>query len=305
MTAGDGDVRPGDDRSGNVFQRWSRLAILDSDRIYRGLFAVVVGFFLLVTLFPFYWLVLLAVTPSNLVGDLGLTPIAVDVSVFVRAFTVVPFYWYVFNSVVIAVLTTVVVVFVGSIGGYVFGRLEFRGRRPLLLVVLVVSYFPQTAFLIPLFNLLTGNVSVLGVSTPTLFNTPGAIVLPVSALVMPLAIYVLSIFYGQIPDGLEDAARIEGSTRLGALWRVIVPLSAPGVATVAVLTFVIAYNEFFFSFLMTNGQPDNWSPIVWGIQLYGGGLAAAASIVGIVPMAVIVLLARRRIVSGLGRGALG
>jgi len=309
MAVGNEPVSLGDEESLGTLQRWSRLAILDSDRIYGGLFAVAVGFFLLVTLFPFYWLMVLSLTPRQMFSDLGLTPIAFNVGAFAEAFTAVPFHWYMFNSVVMGLLTTVVVIFIGSIGGYVFGRLEFRGRRVLLLVVLIISYFPPTAFLIPLFNFLTGNVSVLGVSSPALYNSPGAIVLPLSALIMPLAIYILATFYAQIPDGLEDAARVEGSTRLGALWRVIMPISAPGVATIAILTFIITYNEFFFSFLMTSGEPDNWSPIVWGIQRYSGtraiqyNLMAAASIVGVVPMAVIVVLAQEKIVSGLTQGA--
>lgn len=299
------------DEDRNVLERWSRLAILDSDRVYRGLFAVIVGFFLLIALFPFYWLLLLALTPERLFSDLGLVPIAFNVASFLEAFQAVPFHWYMLNSIVMALMTTVIVIVIGSVAGYVFGRLDFRGKTALLLAVLIISYFPPTAFLIPLFNLLTGNVEVLGISSPRLYNGPGAIVLPLSALVMPLAIYILATFFSQIPDGLEDASRIEGSTRLGALYRVIMPLAAPGVATIAILTFIITYNEFFFSFLMTNGEPENWSPIVWGITRYQGAtraiqynLMAAASIVGVIPMAVIVVLAQEKIVSGLTAGAL-
>jgi multiple sugar transport system permease protein len=151
---------------------------------------------------------------------------------------------------------------------------------------------------------------VLGLNSPELFNSPGAIVLPLSALLMPLIIYILTTFYGQIPDGLEDAARIEGSTRIGALFRVIVPLSAPGVATAGVLTFIVVYNEFFFSFLMTNGQVQNWAPIVHGVLQYKGirslffNLIAASSLIGVIPMAMVVLFAQEKIVSGLTAGAL-
>jgi multiple sugar transport system permease protein len=129
---------------------------------------------------------------------------------------------------------------------------------------------------------------------------------------MPLSIFILTTFYGQIPDGLEDAARIEGTTRLGALFRVIIPLSAPGVATAGVLTFIAVYNEFFFSFLMNNGQPENWAPLLAGIlQLQRAGqfeatfnAMAAASIVGVLPVAILVVIAQERIVSGLTAGAL-
>ncbi|MDR9430585.1 MAG: hypothetical protein RI568_07780 [Natronomonas sp.] len=121
-----------------------------------------------------------------------------------------PFHLYVFISVLIAALTTVIVLLIGSIGGYVFGRYEFPGRTPLMLGVLVVSYFPPAAFLIPLFQLFTANVPLPGLETdyPQMYNTPGAVMLPLSALLMPLAIFVLATFFEQIPDEFEDAARL-------------------------------------------------------------------------------------------------
>jgi multiple sugar transport system permease protein len=207
------------------------------------------------------------------------------------------------------------VLVLASLAGYVFGRLDFPGKTPLMLLILAISYFPPAAFLLPLFRLFTGNVVFLQfagyqISSPDLFNTPWAMVLPFSALFMPLSIFILTTFYAQIPDGLEDAARVEGTTRLGALFRVIIPLSAPGVATAGVLTFISVYNEFFFSFLMTDGQASNWAPLVWGILGYQGqyaqfyNLMAAASIVGVLPVAILVVIAQEKIVSGLTAGAL-
>nr|WP_232342832.1 carbohydrate ABC transporter permease [Halosimplex litoreum] len=276
--------------------------------VYRVLFYVATGFFLLVSLFPLYWLLVLSLTPLGaLAGGPALVPTDLEPGAYLRLFDSFPFHLYVFNSVLIAALTTVVVLLVGSIGGYVFGRYEFPGRTPLMLGVLVVSYFPPATFVIPLFQLFTANVPLPGLGTdyPQLYNTPGAVVLPLSALLMPLAIFVLATFFEQIPDGLEDAARIEGSTRLGALYRVVAPLSAPGLATAGVLTFVVVYNEFFFSYLVLRSEPQEWGVLLHGMFRAGGvsGMAAA-SIVGIVPMAALVALAQDRIVSGLTRGAL-
>ena len=134
---------------------------------------------------------------------------------------------------------------------------------------------------------------------------------PYTALFMPLSIFILTTFYQQIPQGLEDAARVEGTTRLGALFRVIIPLSAPGVATAAVLTFINVYNEFFFSFLMiTSSEYNNWATIVYGILSYqtqyttSYNLMAAASIFGVLPIAILVVIAQEKIVSGLTAGAL-
>ena len=311
-------------------QAWTRSVVRDEekqDRLYKALFYVAAAFFLVTTLFPFYWLLVLALTPNSaiLTGDWSLPIIGIEfphpqgfnVYAFVEVFQQVPFHFYVFNSFVLATTTTIIVIAVASLAGYVFGRLEFPGRGPLMLAILVVSYFPPAAFLIPLFDAFLGNAVVIpfiGVELfepPRLVNTPGSMIMPFSALMLPLAIFILTTFYAQIPDGLEDAARVEGTTRLGALVRVIMPLSAPGIATAAVLTFIAVYNEYFFSSIMAlENTPENWSPLVGGILRYQDqytvdfNLMAAASIVGVIPVVIIVIVAQEKIVSGLTAGAL-
>jgi multiple sugar transport system permease protein len=303
-----------EEQSGGPFQRWAKSGIKNPAKVYRAMFYIVTVFFLATTLFPFYWLLMVAVTPQN--GSTGLLPrnrageVVFDASSFVEVFEVVQFARFMFNSLFLATVTTAFVLVIASLAGYVFGRLEFPGRRPLMLIILAVSYFPPAAFLLPLFRLFTGNIGGLGFVE--LYNTPGAMILPFSALFMPLSIFILTTFYGQIPDGLEDAARVEGTTRLGALFRVIVPLSAPGVATAGVLTFIAVYNEYFFSSLMTNGEAAAWSPIVRGIlQLQQAGqfevtygMMAAGSIIAVLPVAILVVIAQEKIVSGLTSGAL-
>jgi len=298
------------------YERWVQGAIQNPSKVYKAMFVVAAIFFLVTTLFPLYWLIVLALTPQDAISNVGLLPNGFNPGAFLEVFQTVPFHWYVFNSFVLGILTTAVVLLLASLAGYVFGRLEFPGKAPLMLLMLAVSYFPPAAFLLPLFRLFTGNVTFLSLpggmelSSPMLFNTPGALVLPYSALFLPLSIFILTTFYSQIPDGLEDAARIEGTTRLGALFRVIMPLSAPGVATAGVLTFIAVYNEFFFGYLMTDGQAQNWAPVVWGILNFQGqygslyNLMAAASIIGVIPVAILVVVAQEKIVSGLTAGAL-
>jgi multiple sugar transport system permease protein len=293
-------------------QKWVSKAIKDPERAYRAMFYVAMVVFLFTTLFPFYWLLVLAVTPNDAIFNVGLLPNGFQPSIFIEIFRQIPFHVFMFNSLVLAVTTTVIVLLLASLAGYVFGRLRFPGRGVLMLAILAISYFPPAAFFLPLWQLFNGNVALFGINSPNLYNTPGAMVLPFSALFMPLSIFILTTFYGQIPDGLEDAARIEGTTRLGALFRVIVPLSAPGVATAGVLTFIAVYNEFFYSFLMNDGAANHWAPIVAGIlQLQRQGqfevtynAMAAASIVGVLPVAILVVIAQERIVSGLTSGAL-
>ncbi|WP_254278747.1 carbohydrate ABC transporter permease [Haloarcula marina] len=310
--------------------RWTQSAISNPGKVYRALFYAAMIFFLVTTLFPFYWLLVLAITPEgNLLAGSFLpqiagitiplpTPKGFNPEAFVSVFEQVPFHLYMLNSFALAVTTTVIVLFVASLAGYVFGRLRFPGRALLMLGILAISYFPPAAFVIPLFQAFAGNAPITVPFTdiplftpPRLLNTPGSMVLPFSALFMPLSIFILTTFYGQIPDGLEDAARVEGTTRLGALFRVIMPLSAPGVATASVLTFIAVYNEYFFSSIMaTSPEASKWSPIVGGILSYQTqyttqyNLMAAASIVGVLPVVILVIVAQERIVSGLTSGAL-
>ena len=293
-------------------EAWAAKMISNPDRAYRAMFYTATVFFLVTTLFPFYWLFMVAITPGRELSEVGaLTPGGFDPTSFITIFTRLPFHRYVFNSFLIATVATVIVLFVASLAGYVFGRLRFRGKNALLLLVLVTSFFPPAAFFVPLNRLFNTQAAVLEpiMSEGTLYNTPYAIFIPVSAIFLPLSIFILMTFYSQIPDGLEDAARIEGTTRIGALFRVIVPLSAPGVATAGVLTFITVYNEYFFSSLMTDGRPENWAPMLEGILAFQGQyevdfhLMAAASIVAVLPVAILVIVAQEKIVSGLTAGA--
>ncbi len=315
-TRPDGGAVLTDDREAELdrgpLQQWVSDSISNPGRVYRAMFYVAAIFFLFTTLFPFYWLLMVALTPQGQLENIVFTPNGFNPGAFVEVFQVIPFHIYMFNSFVIALASTIVVLVIASLAGYAFGRLDFPGRTPLMLMVLVISFFPPAAFFIPLNDLFNTSFFFLEPITGdgTLYNTPFALVTPLSAIFMPLAIFILTTFYAQIPDGLEDAARVEGTTRLGALFRVIIPLSAPGVATAGVLTFIAVYNEFFFSFLMTDGQPENWAPILDGILAYQGqyqvlyNLMAAASILGVIPVAILVVIAQEKIVSGLTAGAL-
>jgi multiple sugar transport system permease protein len=298
-----------------IVEGWAAKMISNPDRAYKSAFYVATIFFLVTTLFPFYWLLMVALTPSTDLNEVGvLTPGGFNPGAFIDVFTGfgIPFHRFLFNSFMIAVVSTVLVLFVASLAGYVFGRLQFRGKNVLLLGVLAVSFFPPAAFFIPLNRLFNTNFDVLRplMADGSLYNTPYAIIIPVSALYLPLSIFILMTFYSQIPDGLEDAARVEGTTRVGALFRVIMPLSAPGVATAGVLTFITVYNEYFFSSLMTSGAADDWGPMLEGVLAFRGqyevlfNLMAAASIIAVLPVAVLVVIAQDKIVSGLTQGGL-
>jgi multiple sugar transport system permease protein len=205
---------------------------------------------------------------------------------------------YVRNSFVVAGATTLVALILGSLAAYALSRLRVPGRRLLLLAVLAASMFPQVAIAGPVWRLLRG----LG-----LLNTHTGLVVPYVSLTLPLAIWLLASFFRDLPHELEEAARVDGCSRLGALVRVIAPIAAPGVFTAAILVFIYAWNEFFFALLILSDPSTHTLPV--GIALFPGqytmpwGEIAAASVVATLPLVVLVLVFQRRIVRGLAAGA--
>ena len=306
----DGDDDGGDEPSGRI-QKWADDWMKHPNKAYTLLTVFAGGVLLTTTLFPLYWLFAVAMAPPGQT-DIPLIPTTIDLSAFIVIFQQVPFARFMFNSLFYATTVTIFVLLVGSLAGYAFGRLEFRGKTPLLFALLVLSFFPPATLFLPLFRAFNQQIPMLGLFTlpAEIYGTPGAVVAPLSAFTMPLAIFILTTFYGQIPDGIEEAARVEGTTRIGALFRVIMPLSAPGVATAGILTFITTYTEFFFSFLMTGNSAAEWAPVVDGVLAFQTqyvtryDLQAAASLVAIVPVAILVVVAQEKIISGLTQGAL-
>jgi ABC-type glycerol-3-phosphate transport system permease component len=199
------------------------------------------------------------------------------------------------NSLVVAATTTALCIVVGSLAAYALARLRFRGRRAILGFILAVTMFPQISIVSPLFLLLRAL---------RLIDTYPGLILPYLTFAMPLTVWLLNGYFRQIPLELEEAARLDGAS---PFLRVIVPLSMPGIATTAILTFIYCWNEFLFALSFTLTPERQTVPVA--IALFRGryevpwGEILAAAIVTTVPVAALVLLAQRRIVQGLTAGA--
>jgi ABC-type glycerol-3-phosphate transport system permease component len=194
--------------------------------------------------------------------------------------------------------TTLFCVTIGSLCAYALARLRFRGKALLLGVILAVSMFPQIAVVSPLFLLLR---------SVRLIDTYPGLILPYLTFAMPLAVWLLVGYFRQLPAELEEAAMVDGASRLRAFREVIVPLALPGLAATAILTFVYSWNEFLFALSFTLGPERQTVPVA--IALFRGqyqvpwGQVLAAAIVATAPVAVLVLAFQRRIVQGLTAGA--
>jgi ABC-type glycerol-3-phosphate transport system permease component len=202
------------------------------------------------------------------------------------------------NSLVVATSTTILCVVIASLCAYALARLRFRGRRVVLGAMLAVSMFPQMSIVAPLYLLLRD----VG-----LIDTYPGLVLPYLTFALPLAVWLLVSYFRQLPTELEDAALVDGASRLRALWEVVLPLAAPGIATTAILTFVYCWNEFLFALSFTVTHERQTVPVA--VALLRGqfqvpwGQILAATIVTTLPVLLLVAAFQRRILSGLTAGS--
>ncbi|UCG11884.1 MAG: carbohydrate ABC transporter permease [Deltaproteobacteria bacterium] len=206
---------------------------------------------------------------------------------------------YLFNSVIVAGVTTVITVTMATLAAYGLARLSTSLAKAILMGILACAMFPQISIVGPIWRILR---------TVGWLNTYQGIILPYVALTLPLAVWILAVFIREIPEELEAAALVDGCTRLGALWRVILPLAVPGLFTACILCFIHAWNEFFLALLILTDPAKQTMPV--GIALFQGdyivpwGEIAAASFITTAPLVLLVLLFQRRIVSGLSAGAI-
>jgi multiple sugar transport system permease protein len=205
---------------------------------------------------------------------------------------------FVKNSIVVAGSTTTITLLFSIIAGYALARLRLKYKGVIMGSLLIVSMFPQISIAGPVWTILQR----LG-----WLNSYQGLVIPYVTLTLPLGVWILASFFKELPEELEDAARIDGCTHIQTLFKIMVPLAAPGVFTAAILVFIYAWNEFFFALLIMTQQKYQTLPV--GIALFQGqytlpwGEIAAASTVATVPLVLLVFLFQRRIISGLSAGA--
>jgi len=250
-------------------------------------------------LFPFYWALAASLSPeSRLFEAPSLIPSRLVFDHYRALFETRDFWVPIRNSLVVAGSTTVLAVAVGALCAYALARLRFRGKAPIVAFLLSVSMFPQISIVSPMYLLLRA----LG-----LINTYPGLVLPYLTFALPLSTWLLVGFFRQLPPDIEEAALVDGASRVRAFIEIVVPLAWPAIATTAILTFLYSWNEFLFALSFTLG-PDRYTVPV-AIALFRGqyqvpwGEILAAAVVATMPVAALVLVAERRIVQGLTAGA--
>jgi trehalose/maltose transport system permease protein len=266
-----------------------------------------IGFYLLLaaiifyTVFPFYWAIVSSLKSGSALFQVELWPPAPAWDNYVAVFREQPFGRNILNSVFVAVSTVILSLILAVLAAYALGRLQFRGRMPLLFTILGVSMFPQIAVLSGMFEL----VRALG-----LYNNLLSLTLSYMIFTLPFTVWVLTTFMRELPKELEEAAVVDGARPLTIVIRVFLPLMGPALATTGLLAFIAAWNEFLFALTFTLSAEMRTVPVA--IALISGATAhelpwgniMAASVIVTVPLIILVLIFQRRIVSGLTAGAI-
>jgi multiple sugar transport system permease protein len=251
-------------------------------------------------LFPFYWLVNTSLKTGPDLSSAALLPPNPTLDNFQAIFEDSNFTTALKNSAIVALVTTALALIVGSFCAYALARLKIRFKFVILAIILTITTFPQITIAAPIFKLWRD----VG-----LYNTIPGLVIPYLTFALPLAIYILTSFFREIPRDLEEAALVDGATNFQAFYKVVVPLAAPGLATAGILTFIAAWNEFLLAITLTSSASARTVPAA--IAFFTGstqfeqplGTISAASVVISVPLIVMVLLFQKRIVAGLTAGA--
>jgi multiple sugar transport system permease protein len=251
-------------------------------------------------LIPILWILSLSLKSPASISDGKIYPAHPSLENYKTIFQTGVFVRPLINSVGIALISTVLAVSLATLAAYAIARLNFPGKTLVLSAALAIAMFPAISIVGPLFNMWRAL---------HLYDTWPGLIIPYMTFTLPMAIWVLSAFFREIPWELEQAASVDGATPFQAFTKVIAPLAAPGVFTAAILVFFFAWNDFVFSITLTSTDRSRTVPAALNFftgasqfQQPSGAIAAAAVIVTI-PIIVLVLLFQRRIVAGLTSGA--
>ncbi len=267
-------------------------------------------FFLVSILFPFYWMVSSSFKSYQEIG--GVHPTYIPSQLRLDAYRELfdpnhPSYQdfgrNILNSIRVAVPTAVIAVILATLGAYAVARLRFRGREVLMNSILIIYLFPGILLIIPLFAMLAKIGASLGFEVQDNLNV---LIFTYLAQTLPVALYMLANYFRTIPQEIEEAALIDGCSRMEVIWRVTLPLSVPALVSVAIYTFMIAWNEFLYAFVFLNSRELFTMPIkintIFNDPSPRPHVVMAASTIMTIPVVLLFLSLERFLEEGLTAG---
>jgi multiple sugar transport system permease protein len=273
-------------------------------RGFRWFRRIVLTFLTVFTVLPLYVLVVTSVKPlENVRGMFTWLPERVTLQPYVDMWTTIPLARYLTNSLIVTTTATALALVVAVLAAYPLSRLRFRGRRLFSMTVLSTQMFPGILFLLPLFLIFVRLEDLTGIEFTGSYT---GLIITYLTFALPFSIWMLAGYFSAIPEGLEEAAMIDGTSRIGALVRVILPVARPGILAVGVFAFITAWGEVLFASVLTDTETRTLSI---GLELYTSQTDTlwnellAASVTVSLPVVVAFMLVQRYLVSGLSAGA--
>jgi multiple sugar transport system permease protein len=255
------------------------------------------------TIFPLYTIVISSIKPlGDVRGTFHWIPTHITFRPYIDIWKTIPLGHYFLNSLIVSVSATVCSVVIAIFAAYAISRYRFRGRRAFTVTVLATQMFPGILFLLPLFVIFVNIEKSLGIA---LYGTYPGLIITYLTFSLPFSIWMLVGYFDSIPRELEEAAMVDGATPLGALFRVLIPVSLPGIAAVAIFAFITAWGEVLFASVLTT---DATTTLAIGMRNYASqsnvywNQLMAASIVVSLPVVIAFLAMQRYIVGGLTAG---
>ncbi|WP_300416027.1 carbohydrate ABC transporter permease [uncultured Oscillibacter sp.] len=257
---------------------------------------------LLIALFPIYWLVAMAIRPtSEMTGHISIIPHSLTIEHFKALFVSRGFGQAIANSLQTTLSSLVLSLAVGICAAYAIARrrFHFRIKKPMTYWILLVRVLPPVAFTIPLYTMFS-KVGIL--------NTKLPVTLACVLINVPLIIWFLISFFQDLPEEVEESAKVDGATEWQLFVRIVLPLVAPGIAAVAMLSFMYAWNEYTYTVIFTRTPSNNTVPLALSLlntedNLTNFGLVAAGGVISVIPITLFVIFAQNYLISGLSSGA--
>jgi len=272
-----------------------------SDLLFNTATYAIVIVVLIFALAPLLWTVITSLKPEAdiITTNLQYLPSRITLENYVNIWNRSNFLALIKNSAITTALTLIICMTLGAHAAYAVSRYRFLWRDRLLLLYLVIRMFPVVLLIIPLFIMLR-NLKLL--------DTQLGLALAYSTFLLPLCVWMMKGFFDAIPPDLEDAARIDGCTRLSAFWRIVLPLVRSGLVATAVFIGISSWNEYLFALMLTTSQNSRTWPV--GLQLMVGefqlpwGTFSAAGVITIIPVFIFFAIVQQSLVRGIAAGAI-
>ncbi|GMK49050.1 carbohydrate ABC transporter permease [Paenibacillus glycanilyticus] len=269
-------------------------------RALTGLKSLYLGIFFLIMVFPLYWIVITSLKPRKEIFSLPIRywPEKFTFENYANIFKVSKFHVYIGNSLLISVIAALIVICIATLSGYVMARFQFRGHKQIMMAFFLTQMLPGFISLAPLYLLM---------ADMNLINNRFSLVLAYTVMLIPFSTIMLRGFFQRIPSSLEEAAMIDGCSRLTALIRVIIPVMLPGIASTFIFAFVQNWNELFMAVMFIDDENLKTLPVAMNSFVMkfdvDWGSMSAGTVLSVIPTVVLFAFAQRYIVEGLTQGA--